>query len=214
MKKLVFPLCLAAFLTLEACNSNQGSDNASSDTTATTTETSTTNSTTATTVDTNRNNNASNDTNAISSNTNGAADGDFMIEAASGGMMEVELGKTASANATSAKVKEFGRMMVTDHTKANTELKAIAGKKNVTLPAAPAGKHQTHIDELKAKNGADFDKAYVDMMVDDHKEDVSKFQDEAKNGKDPDVKAFASKTLPVLQKHLKSIQAIQEGMKK
>ena len=203
MKKLAIPFCLAAFLALGACNSNEGTDT-NSDSTGTT----------ATTTDTNRNNNASNDTNAISANTNNAPDGDFILEAANGGLMEVELGRYASTNAASARVKEFGRMMVTDHTKANTELKTIASKKNVTLPAAPTGKHQTHISDLTAKKGADFDKAYVAMMVDDHKEDVSKFQEEAKNGKDPDVKAFASKTLPVLQKHLKSIQAIQAGMKK
>ena len=203
MKKLAIPFCLAAFLTLGGCNSNQGSD-ANGESTGTT----------ATTTDTNSNNNASNDSNAVSANTSNAPDGEFILEAASGGLMEVELGRYASTNAASARVKEFGRMMVTDHTKANTQLKAIAGKKNVTLPAAPTGKHQTHISDLTAKKGADFDKSYVAMMVDDHKEDVSKFQEEAKNGKDPDVKAFASATLPVLQKHLKSIQAIQAGMKK
>jgi putative membrane protein len=203
MKKLAIPVCLAAFLALGGCNSNQGSDT-NGDSTGTT----------ATTTDTNTNSNASNDSNAMSANTSNAPDGDFILEAASGGLMEVELGRYASTNAASARVKEFGRMMVTDHTKANTQLKAIAGKKNVTLPAAPTGKHQTHISDLTAKKGADFDKSYVAMMVDDHKEDVSKFQEEAKNGKDPDVKAFASATLPVLQKHLKSIQAIQAGMKK
>ena len=201
MKKLAMPFCLAAFLTMGACNSNSESDTNSDSTTATTTDTS-------------GNNNTGSDTSAVSANTSNAPDGDFILEAASGGLMEVELGRYASTNAASARVKEFGRMMVTDHTKANTKLKAIAGKKNVTLPAAPTGKHQTHISDLTAKKGADFDKAYVAMMVDDHKEDVSKFQDEAKNGKDPDVKAFASSTLPVLQKHLKSIQAIQAGMKK
>jgi putative membrane protein len=203
MKKLAIPVCLAAFLALGGCNSNQGSDT-NGDSTGTT----------ATTTDTNTNSNASNDSNAMSANTSNAPDGDFILEAASGGLMEVELGRYASTNAASARVKEFGRMMVTDHTKANTQLKAIAGKKNVTLPAAPTGKHQTHISDLTAKKGADFDKSYVAMMVDDHKEDVSKFQEEAKNGKDPDVKAFASATLPILQKHLKSIQAIQAGMKK
>lgn len=214
MKKIVFPVCIATFLALSVgCNSNQGSDSANSDSVTSTSTTSTT-----TTTDTSTNNNASgagtDSSNAMSANTNAAADGDFMMEAASGGLMEVELGRTASTAAVSAKVKTFGKMMVTDHTKANTELKAIAAKKNVTLPTAPTGMHQTHISEITAKNGADFDKAYVDMMVNDHKEDVSKFEDEAKNGKDPDVKAFASKTLPVLQKHLKSIQAIQEGMNK
>ena len=127
--------------------------------------------------------------------------------------MEVELGKIAATNASSAKVKEFGKMMVTDHTKANTELKAVAAMKNITIPTTPNEKHQKHIDELKAKKGADFDKDYVEMMVDDHKEDISKFETEANNGKDADVKAFASKTLPVLNKHLQHVQTVKDGMK-
>lgn len=203
MKKSVAPFCFAALLTFGACNSNSESDTNSD---------SAMNGTTATT-DTSGNN-LSSDTSAMSANTSNVPDGDFMLEAASGGLMEVELGKYASTNAASARVKQFGRMMVTDHTKANTKLKAIAGKKDVTLPTAPTGEQQTHVTDLTAKKGADFDKDYVDMMVEDHKEDVSKFEDEAKNGKDPEVKAFASATLPVLQKHLKSIQAIQAIMKK
>ncbi len=144
MKKSLIPLCLGAFLMLAAsCGNNQGSGNDS--------DSAATGATTATTVDTNRNNNASADTNRMTANTNEAPDGDFILEAASGGLMEVELGKTASNNAASSKVKQFGRMMVTDHTKANTELKAIAAKKNITLPATPQEKHQGHINELKAK---------------------------------------------------------------
>lgn len=202
----MIPVCLAVFFALgTGCNSNNGSDSTSTSDSVTATE----NSTSATTTDTNANMSANN-----SADTSMAPDQAFIMEAASGGLMEVELGTTASANAASAKVKQFGKMMVTDHTKANTELKAIAAKKNVTVPASPAEKHQSHIDELKAKKGAEFDKAYVDMMVDDHQEDINKFEDEAKNGKDPDVKAFASKTLPVLNKHLTSIKAIQSGMNK
>lgn len=212
MKKVVIPVCLAAFLAFgTGCNSNQGSDSTSD---SATTETSTTATTTDTNADTNANANTNMSATNSSADTGMTADRDFIMEAASGGLMEVELGRTASTAAASAKVKEFGRMMVTDHTKANTELKAIAAKKNITVPAMPAEKHQTHINELKEKKGAEFDQAYVDMMVNDHQEDIQNFTNEAQNGKDPDVKAFASKTLPVLQKHLKSIQTIQEGMKK
>ncbi len=141
-------------------------------------------------------------------------DRDFVMEASGGNLMEVTLGKLAKTNAASAQVKEFGQMMVTDHSKANSELKAVAAKKNMTLPETPMEKQQKQIDELKTKKGADFDKAYVEMMVGDHKEDVSKYQDEANKGNDADVKAFAAKTLPVLQKHLDHIQKIQDAMKK
>ena len=141
-------------------------------------------------------------------------DQEFMVEAASGGLMEVEAGKLAAQNAASPKVKEFGQMMVTDHTQANEELKALAAKKNVTLPATPGEDHQKHLDDMKNMKGADFDKHYVSMMVNDHEEDVNKFEKRAENAKDAELKAFAAKTLPVLKKHLAAIKAIDEGMKK
>lgn len=203
MKKITIPVCLAAFLAFgTGCGSNQGSDSTTNDSVQTTENSATT------TADSTMGANTS------SADTSMADDRDFVLEAASGGLMEVELGKMAATNASSPKVKEFGRMMVTDHTKANTELKAVAAKKNITVPASPAEKQQKNIDDLKTKKGADFDKAYVDLMVDDHKEDVGKFEDESKNGKDADVKAFASKTLPVLNKHLEHIKMVQDGMKK
>lgn len=206
MKKITYPLCVLSFLALGiGCNSSSNSDT-KSDSSSVTTQT----------TDTSSNGSSSSANGPATSNkdTSMAADRNFVMEAASGGMMEVQLGKFAEMNAASAKVKEFGRMMVTDHTKANTELKGIASSKNVVVSPAPMEKHQKHIDELKAKKGADFDKAYVDMMVDDHKEDISKFEDEANKGNDADVKAFAAKTLPVLNKHLEHIKGIQDGMKK
>lgn len=140
-------------------------------------------------------------------------DHEFAVEAASGGMMEVQLGQLAQTNAASPKVKEFGKMMVDDHSKANEDLKAIASTKGIALPATPGDKHQKHIDDLKDKKGADFDKDYVNMMVDDHEEDIKKFEDEANNGKDADVKAFAAAKLPALRKHLDAIKAIKDAMK-
>ena len=140
--------------------------------------------------------------------------GKFMVEAASGGQMEVELGNLAKEKATNQSVKDFGAMMVTDHSKANDELKSLAATKNVTLPMSPEGEHQEHINDLKNKTGSEFDKDYIDMMVKDHKEDVDKFEDMAKNSDNADVKAFASKTLPVLKKHLAEAKRIQDQLKK
>lgn len=126
----------------------------------------------------------------------------FVVQAASGGMMEVALGKLALQKAASDEVKNFGQVMVTDHSKANTELEKLAGTKSIVLPKAPLPKHQKHIDHLSSLNGAEFDKAYMSMMVKDHQEDISKFQEAAKSQTEPEIKAFAQKTLPVLQKHL------------
>jgi putative membrane protein len=135
----------------------------------------------------------------------------FMKDAAQGGMAEVEIGKLAASKAKDPEVKKFGQMMVTDHTAANNDLKALAGKKNFQLPT-DIGSHKSDMDDLSKETGADFDKDYVEMMVDDHETDVAKFQKMADNGSDPDVKAFAAKCLPVLKKHLDAIKAIQAKM--
>jgi putative membrane protein len=139
---------------------------------------------------------------------------DFVVKAASGGMMEVLLGKLAEQKAVNPRVKSFGSMMVTDHTKANDELKSIAATKNITLPETLGEDHQKHVDELGQKSGKEFDKAYMSLMADDHKEDVDMFEEASRDVMDADIKAFASKTLPVLRIHLDSAKAINDVVKK
>jgi putative membrane protein len=139
-------------------------------------------------------------------------DAKFAVEAANGGMAEVSMGKIAQQNATNDRVKNFGAMMVSDHTKANNEMMGLAKTKNITLPATENNDEQKMEADLSKKTGKDFDKAYVNGMVKDHKDDVKKFEDAAKNLKDPDLKAFAAKTLPVLKMHLDSIQAIKKAL--
>lgn len=148
--------------------------------------------------------------NTVSSATTSSPES-FLEDAAQGGMAEVELGKLASTKAQNPELKKFGQMMVADHGKANTELKALAAKKNITLPK-DMGSHQSTLDKLKGMSGADFDRTYVDQMVEDHEADVAAFEKQAANSTDPDVKAFAAKTLPVLKKHLEAIRAIQSKM--
>src|SRR5450755_4835405 len=132
----------------------------------------------------------------------------FAVAAANGGMMEVILGKVAQDNASSPRVKAFGEMMVKDHTEANNNLKAIATSLNIALPDSVSDDSKKEIEHLKMKKGKDFDKAYVSMMVDDHKKDIAEFRKCADNCSDSTIKSFASTTLPVLEKHLDSIQAI------
>ncbi len=139
---------------------------------------------------------------------------EFMTKAASGGMMEVELGKLAQQNASNQQVKKFATMMVTDHTKANDELKSLAAKKNITLPDSMSKEHMDHVTELRGKKAAEFDKAYMDLMVEDHEEDVEMFDEAAQNQQDPDVKAFASKTVTVLRKHLEEAKKTKEAVDK
>lgn len=140
-------------------------------------------------------------------------DAKFAVAAANGGMAEVELGTLAQQKAANQKVKDFGGMMVSDHSKANDEMKALAKSKGITLPDSIDSKEQKVKNDLSAKMGADFDKAYVSNMIDDHKEDIKEFEDASKNLKDPDLKAFAVKTLPTLKMHLDAIQKIHDSMK-
>lgn len=135
-------------------------------------------------------------------------DAAFAVEAANGSMMEVEMGKLAVSKAANQRVKDFASMMVADHSKAAEDLGKVAAAKNITLPASLGEEAAKHIEKLGKKSGSDFDKAYMDMMLDDHKKDVSKFEDAAKDCKDTDLKSFVSQTLPVLYKHLDSAKAI------
>lgn len=137
----------------------------------------------------------------------------FILEAAKGGLLEVEMGKLTATYSASALVKEFGLMMVTDHKKANDELKILATKKNIKIATSLDENGKQHINAMKAMKGTDFDKAYVSMMDADHKEDIAKFEKEVNAGKDEEVKSFASATLPTLKKHYQKIKAIQEKMK-
>jgi putative membrane protein len=137
----------------------------------------------------------------------------FAEKAASGGMMEVKLGEMAQENASSIKVKEFGMMMVKDHSKANDELMAIANKMKVTLPKEMMPKQEQMVADLKSKKGAEFDKAYMDMMVNDHKEDIALYEKEAQSSTDVMLKDFAAKTLPVLKMHLNTATSTQSEVK-
>ena len=130
-----------------------------------------------------------------------AADKSFMMAAAKGGMMEVEMGKQAAQNAQNADVKKFGNRMVTDHSKANSELMALAKEEGVSLPGAKApGKWKS-------------DKDYMDAMVKDHQTDLAEFQKEAQSGTDADLKAFAAKYAKVVAQHLKMAQETQGKLK-
>ncbi|MFT2007047.1 DUF4142 domain-containing protein [Pontibacter sp. 13R65] len=137
---------------------------------------------------------------------------DFMTRAASDGKFEVEAGKLAQQKGQNAEVKKLGGQMVTDHEKANTELKALAQKKNITLPDSMSREHMDKLQSLREKNGAEFDEEYVGAMVDAHDKAVTLFEDAAEGLEDAEVKAFASKTLPVLQQHHEHAKRLDETM--
>jgi putative membrane protein len=135
-------------------------------------------------------------------------DRNFIMDAAMGGMMEVELGRIAAKQGASDAVKQFGQRMVDDHSKANSELMSLASSKGITLPTELDAKHREHVTKMSAMSGAEFDREYGKMMLSDHRKDVSEFEKQSTRGTDADLKAFATKTLPTLQEHLKMAETL------
>jgi putative membrane protein len=137
----------------------------------------------------------------------------FMVRAAEGGMAEIEAGKMAATKAQNPEVKQFGQQMIADHTRANNELKTLAGKKNVTLPTDLDPMHKAMAQKLSGLSGAEFDKEYMRGQVEDHDRTVALFQAQADNGADPEAKALAAKTLPNLKMHLEMARKISGNLK-
>jgi putative membrane protein len=195
-KMLSFTICLSAAL-IWSCNNSGNNTTSNSDSTTGATDTTNTM------------------TGATANNTSSApfsmADSAFVIEAATANMMEVQTGQLAQQQASNPRVKDFGNMMVTDHGQANDQLKSLVSGRINLSDSLPADKRK-EMDHLKALNGTAFDKKYVSMMVEDHQKDVAKFKSEANKVDDPQLKQWVQNTVPVLQKHLDSIQAIKKDL--
>jgi putative membrane protein len=145
-------------------------------------------------------------------------DAEFIVKAAEGGMLEVQLGKLAEQRGRMAEVRNFGRMMVEHHSSINKELESLALSKGVTVPTVISADKQKKVEKLSGKEAKDFDKDYIDGMIDDHEKDISLFEDKASDDKaDPDLRKWVTETLPTLRNHLseiKKIDAQYDAMKK
>ena len=196
MKKILFSGMMAAAM-LAACNSNEKS----------------TSETTISSDTTSKMDTAPKPVDTVAT-TPAFSDNDFAMQAAEGGMTEVKAGELATKQGTAAAVKSLGKMMVTDHTKANNELKTLAAKNNIVLPTAIPADKQQKLDALAALKGADFDKAFVDMMEEGHTSTITLFMTEAAKGRNADLKAFADKTLPVLNHHMEMVTSAKDAVNK
>ena len=193
MKKLNLFLAIATSIcVLQACSSSQSKNDAKANADSA---------------------NAQKDTSSAPSLAVSKDDAGFAVEAANGNLAEVELGKLALAKATDPQVKAFATKIIADHGKAEDELKELAKKENVTLPTVMGADEQKIAGDLQKKEPKDFDKAYVEAMIDDHKEDIKSFTGAIKNVKDADLNAYATKMLPMLKMHLDMITKIHDGMK-
>jgi putative membrane protein len=137
-----------------------------------------------------------------------AAEQAFILDAAQGGMAEVELGRLAEARGSSAQVRDFGRMMVQQHSQANSELMAIAQRVGVTPPTSLSPAAQAAQMRLQAAQGRDFDRQYVEQQAAAHLEQRALFQFAANNAQNPDLRSFAQKTLPVIERHIDQLRTI------
>jgi putative membrane protein len=141
-------------------------------------------------------------------------DKDFMTKAAERGMLEIALGKQVSQKAASQDVKTLSNRIVTDRTKADDELKQLAASKGVTLPSDLDKDHQSKLDKLSKLNGVKLDKEYADDMVDDHEADVRAFKKASQEIKDPDLRAWAAKTLPAIEEQLTMAKDVKAKTKR
>jgi putative membrane protein len=140
------------------------------------------------------------------------SDAHFAKAAAQGGMAEIQLGKLAADRGSNSVVKAFGERMVAQHGAAGDQLKAAAQQANIVLPATVSSKDQQIYDRLARLNGSDFDRAYADDMVRDHEQDLNEFQNEANNGKNSSIRAFAAQTVPMIQQHLNQAREMQKAV--
>jgi putative membrane protein len=201
MKQKLALIAIAALVTF-GCQKTESTNSETTETSATTASDTMSTSSTMSTTDSSGTAGTAGTSSTTGTTTVSSADQEFMTKAAIGGMAEVNLGNVAAQKGTNADVKAFGNQMVTDHSKANDELKALAAQKGVTLPADVDAEQKKKADEVSAKSGKDFDKAYMADMVEDHEKDVKEFEKASKDAQDPDLKAWAAKTLPTLQHHL------------
>lgn len=141
-------------------------------------------------------------------------DRNFAKEAAMDGMTEVNIGEQATKKAQNEEVKDLGKRLAANHKKANDQLMQIAQKQGVQLPQSIDSKAQKQLESLNKKTGAEYDRAFLNYVVSDHKKSIGLFEKQVKQGQDPAFKDFASKTLPVLREHLKTAQNLEQKMGK
>jgi len=141
-------------------------------------------------------------------------DSEFAVEAADASLMEIQLGELAQTNASSDDVKAFAQQLVSDHKTASGELAALAQQKGITLPATLSEKCQKKYNDLSTKSGKDFDRAYMDLMVKDHKDAVDAFKKEAEKGEDAEIRTWASGKVATLESHLEMAKQTEDIVKK
>jgi putative membrane protein len=142
-----------------------------------------------------------------------AADRRFLQDAAAGAVLEIELGRMAAERGTTEQVRQFGRRMADDQSQASEQLRSIAQSKGVPLPDSLDAKRRKEVEGLQKLSGMQFDQAYMRLMLEDHQRDIRDFRKTAQQGSDPNVKSFASSSLPRLHDHLAMVREAEKSVK-
>ncbi|UYZ58540.1 DUF4142 domain-containing protein [Hymenobacter latericus] len=140
-------------------------------------------------------------------------DAEFLVEAATNGLLEVELSKLAQSKATRPEVRNLAQQLMRGHTGINASLRSLAGQKNLAVPDALGGDQQDVYKELAGLTGAEFDRQYVEEIVDAHNNAEDAFEDMADEAYDGDIRAFAAKYAPVLEEHRKQAEQVEDLLK-
>src|SRR5687768_12361655 len=136
----------------------------------------------------------------------------FLVRAANGGMEEMQLGEIARQKAVNQKIKDFGARMVMDHSAENDLVKALAVRRNVTLPTTVGDQEKEEINNLNKKSGVAFDRAYMKNMIRNYTQKINLFENASDKVKDVEVKTFIDNALPQLRIYLDSANGIQKGL--
>lgn len=132
----------------------------------------------------------------------------FVNDAAITDIFEIQAGQLAQQKVKDAAYKDFAQMTISDHTKTTEELKGMAPKLGIELPQKLDQKHQALLDKLNTLSGAAFESAYRRDQIEGHQAAIAMFQRYARSGDNPEVKRFASQTLPTLHKHEQHAQSL------
>lgn len=203
----IFTAVVVVLSTTAGCTTTNQSDQSATQPNETTTQTGTTQTYPATPQSTTP---ITQTTTPTEQNTTPISNQEFVTQATQGNLAEIELGQLAQKRAASAEVKQYAQQMITDHTQAQNQLKQLAAQKKLTIPQSVGEQNKQVAANLSKLSGADFDRAYMNQMVQDHQKTVSLFQREAEQGQDPDLQAFASTKLPTLQQHLQQAQSLAD----
>jgi putative membrane protein len=141
------------------------------------------------------------------------ADKAFMRMAAEANMTEAHIGQMAESQGSGSQVKDFGQKLTHDHTDAYQQLAEVAAKTGSSIPKGIDVRKISVVEQLMKAKGVQFDRQFVQDEIRDHEKALAEFKREAQHGQDPEVKAYASKMIPVLEDHLHEAQALAKPTK-